>query len=183
MNNHISIQEAAAKTGKSIATITRLAREHKNTKHVKIQGKKYLISTTLISQYYSITNQNDETIRAKDETIEVLKSQLKTKDEQISQLHNTIGSLTERLRESNILVKNTQGILPAPIAPQDSPPVHIQQTNQVHSEIIRLSQAGVPYAEIARKLNSLGYLNRFGRAFTKNAVQKKIERLRKNGKM
>ena len=185
MNDYISIQDAAAKTGKSIATITRLARQYKNTKYVKKTGKKYLISASLINQIYSLTNhdqsktnQFDDTIQGKNETIEVLKNQLQTKDDQINRLNDTVDNLTERLRESNILLKNTQVGLPENKIKQAGANQTEHPANEVQTKIIELYQAGYSARETASLLDANGFKNRFGRAFTISAIQKQIQRLK-----
>lgn len=53
---------------------------------------------------------------AKEQAESRLFDQLKTKDEQISGLQQTVASLNERLRESNLLMANIQQQLPSPKA-------------------------------------------------------------------
>ena len=110
MNEYLTIQQAVELTGKSLPTITRLARKHKDTSYVKMQGKKYLIAIDLISQYYNIdysdnshTNSQifnqEESI--KDDMIRFLKSEIQEKNRHIN-------DLTERLREHSIMLQSFQ---------------------------------------------------------------------------
>ncbi|MFO7830168.1 MAG: hypothetical protein R6V23_16215 [Bacteroidales bacterium] len=189
-NQFITLPKAAQLTGKSLPTITRLARKYQNTKHVKKEGKKYLVSSQLINQNYSVTNQNDYltnqnnqeketgTLEAKNETISLLKSELEQKNRQIN-------DLTERIRENNIIIQNLQNRLQIPESfsetneVTESHPESSGQKKDYKSVIIELYKQNYTHREIANHLNQNGYLNTLGRPFTVNSIDKIISRLKK----
>jgi hypothetical protein len=226
MTNHfLTLQQAAQMTGKSLPTITRLARNNQHTNHVKKQGKKYLVSMELISQNYSVTNHNDELTNhdespgtkpppqgeadnIKNETITLLKDLLKQKNEELNQKNrelerkdvqiqrkdDQIDSLTERIRENNIILQNLQSRLQIPEKftetqvfeqePQPDHP-HTNTPTEEHKGVILslVKQGGYSYRQIANYLNQHGYLNTRGGKFTKNSVEKIVSRLRNKGRL
>jgi hypothetical protein len=126
----LTVPEAQEQTGKSQSTIIRIINEYKGSKHVKKEGKKYLVSSQILSELftnYSPTihmnsnSNNDDTkhtesklftnysptihlnslIESKNETIiEILRNELEQKNQIINNQANQISALTESVRES-----------------------------------------------------------------------------------
>ena len=118
--DYVTITDAVTLTGKSMSTIRRLvkrlrdgdARDHIK-KEMTAQGERYLISRDFLLKEFEpdtqattqADNQEDRQattqMNSHDELVEVMREQLKKKDEQIAQL-------LERQRETNILMNNYQ---------------------------------------------------------------------------
>lgn len=188
MTNYISILEAAEKTGRSQSTITRVARQYRGTKHVKKDGKRYLVSEEIITQLfsnysndYSETNQMTSLIKAKNETINLLKNQLEKKD-------LIIGNLIERNREANIIIKSLQEQIRLPEKSkskdgngiiQDIKPDMEKKKPKPKSNtplIMDLYNKGMSYKEIAEQLNKQGKTNQYGKQYNVNAIKTTVNR-------
>lgn len=181
MNEYLTIQQAVELTGKSLPTITRLARKHKDTSYVKMQGKKYLIAIDLISQYYNIdysdnshTNSQifnqEESI--KDDMIRFLKSEIQEKNRHIN-------DLTERLREHSIMLQSFQS---KQLQAENSSSYNSSlDTSKILGIIKSLYHEGYSSRYITDYMNDNNYLNRFNEPFTVNAIQKKIQRMKRKG--
>ncbi len=184
MNSYLSIQDAVEKTGKSQSTITRLVKRYTGTKHVKKDGKKYLISvevlpeiTTNYSNDYSETIQMNSLIEAKNETISLLKNQLDKKDK-------IIGDLIERNREANIIIKSLQEQISIPEQTetynqyQGYEPAKQNKTSKTSNTpiIMDLRSKGMTYNEIAEQLNKMGKTNQYGQPYNANAIKTTVNR-------
>jgi len=190
MNRFLSIQEAVKLTGKSQSTITRLARKYKGSEHVKMEGKKTLININeipeLVNDYSTtsqktsqMTNETNSLIEAKNETIELLKTQLEVKDK-------TIESLIERNREANILIRNLQEQISLPEATIINEPkendITVQEVQKKPKkasntpEIMRLYRQGLSYQEIADIINKKGARNQYGKKYKASAIKTTIHR-------
>jgi DNA-binding transcriptional MerR regulator len=206
----ITLTEAADITGKSLTTITRLARQYENTDHVKRYGKKFFISSEFVKKTYPLISHDEspepnphspasEVAEAKNETITLLKDLLKQKDEELKQKNkelerkdDQIDSLIERMRESNIILQNLQTRLQIPQnftetqvfeqEPQPDQPHPHTPTDEHKAVILDLVKQGeYTHWQIADYLNQHGYTNTRGGKFTKNAVEKLLSRMRKKG--
>lgn len=185
MNSYLSIQEASERTGKSQSTITRLVKHYKGTKHVKKDGKKYLISVEVLpeivtnySNDYSKTRQMNSLIEAKNETISLLKNQLDKKDK-------VIGDLIERNREANIIIKSLQEQISIPeqtqtyqYQDQNYEPVKQNKASKTSNTpiIMDLRSKGMTYNQIAEQLNKMGKTNQYGKPYNANAIKTTVNR-------
>lgn len=188
MNNStiqfLTVSEAQQKTGKSQSTIIRIINEYKGSKHVKKDGKKYLISTEILSQLFTnysptihLDSQMNSLLKAKDETIEILKHELNQKDLVISNQSNQISELIERSRETNILMKSLQEqIKPLEIA-QKATTVNVKTERHTNTPLIMsLHAQGLKYSEIAEQLNQQGLRNQYGKIYTGDAIKTTVNR-------
>jgi beta-phosphoglucomutase-like phosphatase (HAD superfamily) len=188
MNNStiqfLTVSEAQQKTGKSQSTIIRTINEYKGSKHVKKDGKKYLISTEILSQLFTnysptihLDSQMNSLLKAKDETIEILKHELNQKDLVISNQSNQISELIERSRETNILMKSLQEqIKPLEIA-QKVTTVNVKAERHTNTPLIMsLHAQGLKYSEIAEHLNQQGLRNQYGKKYTGDAIKTTVNR-------
>ncbi len=183
MDSYLTILQAAERTGKSQSAITRLVKQYKGSKHVKKDGKKYLISIEvlpqLISNYsfdYSANSQMNSLIEAKNETISLLKNQLEKKD-------YTIEMLIERNREANIIIKSLQEQTRLPeraesiihdVKPEQEKVKKSKPTNT--PLIMQLYSEGLNYKEIAEELNKRKKTNQFGKKYNDNAIKTTVSR-------
>lgn len=188
MTNYITILEAAGKTGRSQSTITRVVRQYRGTKHVKKDGRRYLIAEELITQLfgnysndYSEISQMTSLVKAKNETINLLKNQLEKKD-------SIIDNLMERNREANIIIKSLQEQVKLPeksnskdedgiiqdIIPERKKKKHKSKSNT--PLIMDLYNKGMGYKEIAKQLNEQGKTNQYGQQYNVNAVKATVNR-------
>jgi hypothetical protein len=129
---YVTITDAVTLTGKSISTIRRLVKRLRDDdardyikKEMTAQGERYLISREFLLKEFGpdtqATMQADSQedmqattqLNSHDELVEVMREQLKKKDEQIAQL-------LERQRETNILMNNYQQRLLTLNTPQES---------------------------------------------------------------
>lgn len=130
-NSFLSIKDAAQQYGKAEITIRRLVRSltkdgrNRDRKYVnpdvvevkelrkKQKAFAYAISREFLERLYGLSGetpviQNKEQQTETSIAIESLRDQLHVKDEQIRALNQTLESLSERQRETNILMKGLQ---------------------------------------------------------------------------
>lgn len=192
MNNStiqfLTVSEAQQKTGKSQSTITRTINEYKDSKYVKKDGKRYLISTEILSKLFTEyiqtsqkTSQNDNIttliLEAKNELIEILKSELGKKDLVISNQSNQISELIERSRETNILMKSLQEQIKPLEITQKATTVNIKAERHTNTPLIMsLHAQGLKYSEIAEHLNQQGFRNQYGKEYTGDAIKTTVNR-------
>lgn len=186
MNSHISITEAVKRTGKSLSTITRIAKKYRGSEYIKKEGRKYLVAVELLKQLF--TNYSDDysneyskkeqkaeiaeresmVIAAKNETIYLLKNQLDEK-------HEMINSLLERQREANIIIKGLQEQIKLPEKTEEK----IEEVEEIKEEkkekskipvIVKLKEGGLSSKEIAATLNQCGLVDQYGKPYTEENV-------------
>jgi len=111
----LSIKEASLLTGKSESTLKRFVQKNfssgtskgkpKNNQNIKREkapkGYFWYIEENFLLENFSAENSATQSPAENSDIVQILKEQLKKKDEQISQL-------LDRQRESNILTKNLQ---------------------------------------------------------------------------
>jgi hypothetical protein len=203
MNNSniqfLTVSEVHEKTGKSQSSIMRIINEYKGTVHVKREGKKYLISSHILSQLftnysptihlnssettdntkdtdpqlftnYSPTIQMNSLIEAKNETIEILKNVISSQADQINEL-------IQRNRESNIIIKSLQEQIKLPEKAQPMTTISVKPEKHTNTPLIMdLHAQGLKYSDIAEQLNARGLKNQYGKKYTREAIKTTVNR-------
>lgn len=188
----LSVSDAQKTTGKSQSTINRIVNKYKGSKYVKKDGKKYLVSSEIITELFT---KNSDTIQmnshldsnmnsllyAKNETIEILRNELGKKDQVINNQAGQISELIQRNRESNIIIKSLQEQIKLPelaqIIEQPISTVHVNTERHTNTPLImELHAKGLKYREIAEQLNRKGLRNQFGKKYNKEAIKTTVNR-------
>lgn len=200
----VEIKEAVKLTGKSLSTITRLAIKYKDSKYVKIEGKKYLIAKELLSNEYSLFTQKNmnsekkqsvlsEIIKAKDETIQILKSQLEVSKIQLEAKDKQINDLTETGKAQIYLIRDLQERLKLPehksepeqkkqhidITPPPEPERTQTDKTQIEANrtiILKLHNKGYSKKDIVRELRKQGIKNTLGHEYNTDTIRKVLKR-------
>ena len=160
--NYISLLEAEKLTGKSRATLTRLA--HKYPKQSQRIGKKILISKKLVIEKCGILetkmiNQDESLTNHLQQENQFLRQQIALKDTEIEQLLQIITNLSSSKKPSlqNSSNDESQTIKEDDISNHDSSLINQTKTQKYGEDIInqaiQLHQQGINKAEIARRLD------------------------------
>ena len=168
MDQHLTVTEARKLTGKSDSTIKRMIREitqdakhpdrsfilppHDEVERRKKASEPYVwkIDRELLRRRFDVRGQSDEDEKPTqhatgggepDVVLQVLREQLKSKDDQLRTLETQldrkdeqIASLNERMRESNILMKELQQRLAITAPAASSTPAEVVDTPKQGSE-------------------------------------------------
>jgi hypothetical protein len=184
----LTVEEAQKKTGKSQSTLTRIVNKYKGSNHIIKEGKKYLISSQILSELFTtihsktIQNSNlnsnlNSSLEAKNETIEIMKQVINNQANQISELIENSNKLSERIRESHIIIKSLQEQIKLPEKAQTLTVVDIKSTRHTNTPLImNLYSQGMTYSKIAEQLNNQGLKNQYGKDYTRDAIKTTVNR-------
>jgi hypothetical protein len=199
----LTVSEAQEITNKSQSTINRIVNKYKGSKHIKSDGNKHLISKNLLEKLFhdypktsnDYTGQNNNItnalLEAKNELIEILKTELGKKDQVITSQSNQISALTEtskelietmkesieRIRESNIIIKSFQEQNKLSERAQTITTEEVKSTKHTNTPLIMdLHSQGMSYSKIAEQLNKQGLKNQYGNEYTRDAIKTTVNR-------
>lgn len=206
----IDIKKAVDLTGKSLTTINRLVHKYEATKNIKKVNGKYVISLPFLESEYPMDIHLDKSehemdihktqtenvtftdlLESKNQTIEILKTQVENQKNELEAKNKQINDLTETGKAQIFLIRDLQNKLELPERAQSSKSnetiiIHQKQNRPEYknivehnrSMIIDLHKQGFNALQIATELNRQGITNAKGNKYNARTIYKVLHRIK-----